>query len=233
MAFEKIVSPSLKDLFMQQLTTMILTGELSIGDKLPTEREISQSMQISKTVVNSGIQELAKQGFLSIIPRKGTFVADYIKHGTINTAIAIMKYGNMNKEYIRSTLELRIILFDLALETAVRNCKDKDIEYLSSIVEQMKVSKSVREQIELLYEYDLSLTSLSDNLIVPILLTSFKVPNNILYEKYINNYGIESLVERSEDIIKALKDKSILKAQDISRESVLCCIGGSKNICGA
>lgn len=232
MAFEKIVSPSLKDLFIQQITTMILSGEISIGDKLPTEREISQSMQISKTVVNSGIQELAKQGFLTIIPRKGTFVADYIKHGTINTAIAIMKYGNMNKEYIRSTLELRIILFDLALETAVRKCKQKDVDYLTSIIDKLECSKSIKEQIELLYEFDLSLTSLSDNLIVPILLTSFKVPNNILYEKYINNYGIESLLVRSKDIIKALQDHNVSKAQKISKESILNCIGGDTNIYG-
>lgn len=232
MAFEKIVSPSLKDLFMYQLITMIMTGELAIGDKLPTEREIAQSMQISKTVVNSGIQELSRQGFLTIIPRKGTFVADYIKHGTIDTAIAIMKYGNMNKEYIRSTLELRIILFDLALETAVLNCKQTDIEYLSFIIDKMEEAKSMKEQIELLYEFDLSLTSISDNLIVPILLTSFKVPNNILYEKYISNYGIESLIERSNMFIKALQKKNVKLAQKISRESVQCCIGGSKNICG-
>lgn len=231
MAFEKISSPSLKELFIKQIQTMILSGELSIGEKLPTEREIAQSMQISKTVVNAGIQELSKQGFLTINPRKGTFVADYIKNGTIDTAIAIMKYGNYNKEYIRSTLELRIVLINLALETSVNNCTDEDIVELEHLVQKMRSAKAMKEQIEVLYQFDLIIASKSDNLIVPILLTSFKVPNNLLYEKYIRNYGIDSLIERSLNIIKALKDKDVSKAQSISSISVENSIKGSTNIC--
>lgn len=230
MAFEKISSPSLKDLFIQQIQTMILSGELSIGEKLPVEREIAQSMQISKTVVNSGIQELAKQGFLTILPRKGTFVADYIKNGTIETAIAIMKYGSINKEYVRSTLELRIVLFNLALETVVERCSEEDIRQLENIVTCIKDTKSIKEQVELLYSFDMNLVSLSNNLLIPILLTSFKVPNNILYEKYINYNGISPLIERSQNIIKALKERDVSKAQAISASSIQDSIQGNTNI---
>lgn len=230
MAFEKISSPSLKDLFIQQIQTMILSGELSIGEKLPVEREIAQSMQISKTVVNSGIQELAKQGFLTILPRKGTFVADYIKNGTIETAIAIMKYGSINKEYVRSTLELRIVLFNLALETAVERCNEENIQQLENIVTCIKDTKSIKEQVELLYSFDMNLVSISNNLLIPILLTSFKVPNNILYEKYINYNGISPLIERSQNIIKALKERDVSKAQAISASSIQDSIQGNTNI---
>lgn len=37
MKFERIASPSLKDLFVQQLERMILSGELAVGDQIPPE----------------------------------------------------------------------------------------------------------------------------------------------------------------------------------------------------
>ena len=76
MQFEKLCAPSLKELFIQQLETMILSGKLPVGEKLPAERELSETMQVSRAVINAGIAELARKGFLTIKPRVGTFVAD-------------------------------------------------------------------------------------------------------------------------------------------------------------
>ena len=62
MEFQKISSPSLKELFIEQLEHMILSGKLKIGEKLPPERQLSEMMQVSRAVVNSGISELEKKG---------------------------------------------------------------------------------------------------------------------------------------------------------------------------
>ena len=53
MAFREIVAPTVKELFIQQLEGMILSGELRPGDRLPTERELADEMKISKTVVHA------------------------------------------------------------------------------------------------------------------------------------------------------------------------------------
>ena len=44
MEFEKLVSPSLKDLFINHIEAMILSGELQVGQQLPPERQLAQSM---------------------------------------------------------------------------------------------------------------------------------------------------------------------------------------------
>ena len=62
MAFREIVAPTVKELFIQQLEGMILSGELRPGDRLPTERELADEMKISKTVVHEGLQELHRLG---------------------------------------------------------------------------------------------------------------------------------------------------------------------------
>ena len=65
MQFQKISTPSLKDLFVKELENKILSGELKVGDKLPSERELASSMQVSRAVVNAGIAELEQKVFLS------------------------------------------------------------------------------------------------------------------------------------------------------------------------
>ena len=85
MQFQKISTPSLKDLFVKELENKILSGELKVGDKLPSERELASSMQVSRAVVNAGIAELEQKGFLIIKPRIGTFVENFYKNGTLET----------------------------------------------------------------------------------------------------------------------------------------------------
>ena len=60
MEFEKLVSPSLKDLFITHIEAMILSGELPVGQQLPPERQLAQSMGVSRAVVNSGVAELER-----------------------------------------------------------------------------------------------------------------------------------------------------------------------------
>ena len=49
MAFTEIQTKSLKTLFMERITTMIISEELKIGEKLPPERDIAQKMNICYT----------------------------------------------------------------------------------------------------------------------------------------------------------------------------------------
>ena len=44
MEFEKIVAPSPKELFVEQIVKAILAGRLRPGDRLPTERELAEKM---------------------------------------------------------------------------------------------------------------------------------------------------------------------------------------------
>ena len=92
MEFERLSAPSLKELFVQQVRDKILAGELGVGSRLPPERELARQMQVSRAVVNGGLAELARQGFLELRPRQGTFVADYRRSGNMDTLIAIMDY---------------------------------------------------------------------------------------------------------------------------------------------
>ena len=48
MKFEQLYAPSLKEMFVQKLQGMILSGELPMGEKLPSERELCQQMGVAR-----------------------------------------------------------------------------------------------------------------------------------------------------------------------------------------
>ena len=91
--FKKLQTPTLKELFITQIEHMIISGQFEIGTKLPSERELSQRMGVSRAIVNSGIAEMARKGFIEIRPRVGNFVADCRRNGTLETRVSIMNYN--------------------------------------------------------------------------------------------------------------------------------------------
>ena len=126
MAFQKIQPPTLKELFMDQLLEMILRGDLKIGDKLPSERQLAEMTKVSRSVVNSGIVELEECGFLTVKPRSGTYVADYRKAGNLNTLVLLLKYrgGRMRPKEVESILRCGT-RGGLALRNALPTITDK------------------------------------------------------------------------------------------------------------
>ena len=87
-------SKSLKAGFVEIMEAKIFSGELKPGDRLPPERELALQLGISRGSVNQGILDMARMGFLRIVPRRGTFVADYVRNATPETLAAIMSYDS-------------------------------------------------------------------------------------------------------------------------------------------
>ena len=230
MEFKKISSPTLKELFVTEIESMILSGEISIGEKLPPERELAQKMQISRSVVNDGIVDLAHRGFLNIVPRQGTYVADYKKHGTIDILIAIMKNGSITEDYIHSVLDIRLIFMDYALEQVVPDITDESILALRRILNSFHETALPHDWAELMYEFDHLLTVLSGNILLPILFSSFKIPNVMLLERYFKLHGLEPMDKRNKLLIDAIEQRDINRAKAAIRDSIQKTINGSTKI---
>ena len=81
MKFQKIVAPTITELFERQMQGVILSGQVTPGEKLPTEAELAESMNISKSAVHAGIKNLERMGFVRIVPRHGIYVCDWAEFG--------------------------------------------------------------------------------------------------------------------------------------------------------
>ena len=45
--FEKLTSPSLKDLFVSRIAGLILSGKLRVGEKFPPERTLAEQLGVT------------------------------------------------------------------------------------------------------------------------------------------------------------------------------------------
>lgn len=195
MHFERITSPSLKELFVSQLERMILSGELEVGTQIPAERDLAEQMGVSRTVINAGIADMASKGFLEIRPRKGVFVADYRRTGSLSTLASIMEYngGLLPRREIKSLLELRMALEVLCLRDAVPAMTDEGLASLRACLDDLLAAQSVTEAAEGRFAFGHELDCLSGNTILPLLSHSFKKPIVSLWAEYGRRYGVQLL----------------------------------------
>lgn len=231
MKFQKISSPSLKELFVEQLEDMILSGKLKIGERLPPERQLAEQMQVSRAVVNGGLSQLEKCGFITVKPRSGTFVADYRKNGNIDTLVAIMKYrgGKIRNEEIRSILEVRLALDTLITKQTIETATNETIEKLSHQVAIMK-DGSISETVEAAYAFQHEIALASNNTLVPLIFQSFRSTIIAMWERFCTIYGTEVLYSNNKKLLEYIKNRDTNGALKWLEHSINECLDGSMQI---
>ena len=180
-----------------------------MGQKLPSERELCQQMGVSRAVVNGGISELARQGFLDVLPRQGAFVADYRRNGNMETLMAIMDYngGMLGKEEIRSILEVRWGLEQMTLHRVIDNATDEDLEKLGQYVEALRAKPTPALAAEIAFQFHHEMTLVGGNHILPLIYTSFKVPCTALWIRFCRKYGVAALHGNVEELYRLLLNR--------------------------
>ena len=106
---------------------------LEPGDKLPSERKLSESFEVSRSNVREAIQTLEYYGLLKSKPQSGTFVADI---GSVALNGMITDILRLEKPDFKSLVETRILLeLKTVRLAALRRTKEelKEIEEASTI----------------------------------------------------------------------------------------------------
>ncbi len=71
---------------VDKLTVQIRRGELRPGDRVPSEREIAETLNVSRTTARLAIEELVTSGLVYREQGRGTFVAKSARHSLIGFA---------------------------------------------------------------------------------------------------------------------------------------------------
>ena len=206
MEFAKLSAPSLKDLFVQQLQGMILSGALPVGTQLPPERTLAEQMQVSRTVVNSGLAELSDQGFL--------------------------EGGVLGRDEIRSILEVRRALEHLAAERAILYASDQGLEKLGEALERMAEAPGAAQAAEAAFAFQHELALVGGNSIVPLIYYSFKPPVIALWTRFCTLYGIPALVRNTQTLYALLRARDLEGASRWIDEYLEQAISGTQQIYG-
>ncbi len=207
MEFAKLSAPTLKELFVKELETRILSGKLEIGAKLPSERDLAEQMQVSRAVVNGGINELARKGFLIVKPRSGIYVSDYRRTGTVEALQSIMNYngGQLHKDEVRSILELKLVIDTLSSKLAAKYAKKGDLEILKNKLAQMnETGEDIKKAAEAAFDFYHELSIVGGNILLPLIYRSFHIPVIHLWERFIHKYGNDIVYKSAKTVFEAV-----------------------------
>lgn len=232
MEFSKLSAPSLKEMFINEVESKILSGALSIGEQLPTERELALSMQVSRAVVNGGIAELSRKGFLTIKPRIGVFVSDYRRNGTADTLLSIMNYnrGQLCREEVRSILEIKMVLDRLAVQLVIPKLTEEEQNSLGNLLERLKQCENTKQAAGAAFEFYHELATISGNTLLPLIYYSFRVPVLNLWERYGRKYGLETVYGSAAKLFDAIVHRDVSTAVRRVESTVGAAIRGAKEI---
>jgi GntR family transcriptional repressor for pyruvate dehydrogenase complex len=223
MDFKELVSPSLTDMFVHEIERMILSNELKKGERLPTERELAIQMKVSTAVVNGGIKRLADRGFVTILPRKGVVVADYIREGNIDTLKSILEY---NKDYYQENILESLVDFRRSYEVKVTeeaclNRKEENLVNLDHLLSKMKNETDVDALSELAYLFHHEIAIASGGVVRALLIATFKIGYTSSYRSMLKlgNFREEYLAFFTE-LNQAIKNKDSQSAASFVLSSI-------------
>src|SRR2546426_9746 len=136
--YTPIQSSKVFEKIAEQIEKRILGGELRSGDRLPTERELSEQFHVSRTAVREAMKTLAQRGLVDMRPGRGTIVIDGTSQAMRHSMGLMMKVGQAGSS--ESLVEVReIIEPEIAALAAVR-ATDEQITAMREAVKVMDIN---------------------------------------------------------------------------------------------
>ncbi|MDD3268387.1 MAG: FadR/GntR family transcriptional regulator [Syntrophomonadaceae bacterium] len=163
MSFQPIKTKKIYEEIMEQLKDMISSGELKPGEKLPSEREMSDSLGVSRASVREALTALEALGILEIRPGEGTFVRE-TSVSRIFEPLAMVLAVERNPGV--QMMEVRRILETEAAALAAMRASEEHLKNIDEILDKMKNSDRIPEAVDYDLKFHYSIAEASQNTIL-------------------------------------------------------------------
>lgn len=213
---EPITTESLKQVFVAKFEDLILSGKISIGETLPSERELASKLKVSRPVVHEGLIELSQRGLVSIRPRSGTVVNDFIKQGSIPLLLSLLNYhGTLDPKIQQDILEMRLLFENEMVRLCAKNRKPNHLHQLEKIVlKEKSINRNNYSQVASLdYVFHQIIAQASGNFIYSLLLNSFREIYLHLSTLFFSDPEVCTVVfSAHNEIVEAIRNQDSKKA---------------------
>lgn len=124
--------PSASERVAERLVSLISSGNIAPGDKLPSENELSKALQVSRPVVREALRGLAMMGIVASRQGGGCYVTDL----TPQRLMAPLSFALSLQDYnIDSLFRAREVIDTGIAADAARNATAEQVTTLKELVE--------------------------------------------------------------------------------------------------
>ncbi|MFR5264980.1 FadR/GntR family transcriptional regulator [Clostridium sp.] len=201
---------------VEEIKKEIMDGNLKPGDKLPPEREIAETLEVSRASVREAMRALEVGGLVESKHGSGNFIRKDFSESLLEPLSLIFLLNDYNKNEVR---EMRSALAIQAALIASEKITEEEIEKLDKIINIMRESEDEELNRELDNEFHKIIILATNNVFINIIFSSIsslfkssieETRNSILL--YAENK--EKLNDIHKEIVEAFKEKNRAKIYD-------------------
>lgn len=166
MPFVKIQTEKLSQSVVRQIEQLILRGVLRPGERLPSERELSERLGVSRPSLRDAVADLQERGLLVSRAGAGIYVADVL--GSAFSEALVNLFAS-HEEAVFDYVAFRRDMEGLAAERAAQKGSDTDLKVVDAIFRKMETAHQKRDptdEAQLDAEFHLSIIEASHNVIM-------------------------------------------------------------------
>lgn len=137
MPFHKINADKISYAVVRQVENLILQGVLRPGDRLPSERDLAEKMDVSRPTLREAFGTLEDRGLIVARPGGGTYVGDVLGSAFATPLIELFA---THDAALFDYIAFRRDLEGLAAERAALRATDTDLQVIDSVYRRLEAA---------------------------------------------------------------------------------------------
>jgi GntR family transcriptional repressor for pyruvate dehydrogenase complex len=166
MPFHPVSSEKLSSAVVRQIEQLVLRGILRAGERLPSERELAERLQVSRPSLRDAIATLQEKGLLAAKPGAGIYIADVLGSAF---SPALIELFARHDEAVFDYLSFRRDMEGLAAERAAQQGSDTDLAVVNAVFQKMEsahAKKNAEEEAQLDAQFHMAIIEASHNVVM-------------------------------------------------------------------
>jgi GntR family transcriptional regulator, transcriptional repressor for pyruvate dehydrogenase complex len=135
MPFQRIEAEKLSHSVVRQIEQLILRGILRPGERLPSERELSERLGVSRPSLREAVSELQSRGLLATRAGAGIYVANVLGSAF---SPALIRLFAAHEEAVFDYIAFRRDLESIAAARAATYGSDTDLKVIDTVFERWR-----------------------------------------------------------------------------------------------
>ncbi|MGH2533618.1 MAG: FadR/GntR family transcriptional regulator [Thermomicrobiales bacterium] len=172
-----------RDTLAAHLERRIMAGELTAGEKLPSERQLSERYGVSRPVVREALRSLVERQLVEVQPGRGAFVRRARLSDAAGRLEAVFR---RTQATARDVVEARTMLECTAASLAAQRATPADLAALETALDQFDRATDIIEQARCDLTFHLGIVRAARN---PVVETMFGSITGLAVELMLRSLG--------------------------------------------
>lgn len=197
---------------VEQLVRELASGALTVGDKLPSERELAVRWRVSRPVVREVLRSLEERGLIEVAPGRGAFVREPTTSDVVRPLDSLFRRRQATP---RDLVEARTMIEPRAAAIAAERARPADLEALAYALKQFDDGEILLDRARWDIAFHAAVARASHN---PVIETLFASIATLTVELMLRSLGDASVsragVPLHQEVFDAIRAGDASRAQE-------------------